>query len=174
MTKKYQSVQVLNQFINVFWTIFAFIPIFWLWATVGINHWFYTILGIAALFLLMPQKMLTQFKLRKSRKAYEKMGVKFIRKLAQDGDLVKSLSNATSPSKINNRIQAQKYLSTIAMYERFHWLCFIFFTGSAVYAFVCEFIWMGIWIILANIVYNLSSIMLQQYNRLRLGFLQKN
>ncbi|MCB0710093.1 MAG: hypothetical protein KDC15_11960, partial [Chitinophagaceae bacterium] len=61
-----------------------------------------------------------------------------------------------------------QYLSTIAMNERFHWMCFVFFMLSSIYAFTQGIILLGFLMFLANIPYNVASLLLQQYNKLRI------
>lgn len=166
-------IQLLNQVINVFWSVFAFVPIIWFWTIVGINHWFIVFLGIAIACSMMPNKFLEKVQISSNLMVYEKFGVKFIRKFVQNGDWVKSFSYGTANSQIRNTLQAYNCLNTVAMYERFHWLCFVFFVSSAFYAFVWGHVLLGMWITVANIVYNVTSILLQQYNRLRLNRLIK-
>ncbi|WP_390937533.1 glycosyl-4,4'-diaponeurosporenoate acyltransferase CrtO family protein [Parapedobacter soli] len=128
---------------------------------------------IAVLFSVLPQKVLQQLTIGNNQTVYEKWGVKFIRKFVQDGDWIKSWSNGSLPLRIGNKFQARRYLTTIAMYERFHWTCFMFFAGTAVYAIIIGHVWISLWITVTNIAYNVTSIMLQQYNRLRINRLYK-
>ncbi len=166
-------IQLFNQFINVFWSLFAFAPIIWFWKMVGINHWFIFFLAIAIACSLIPRKLLEKVRISDDLVVYERFGVKFIRKFVQNGDWIKSLPSSASKPQIRNTLQAYNYLKTVAMYERFHWMCFAFFLNSAFYAFLCGYVLLGIWITVANIIYNVTSILLQQYNRLRLNGLIK-
>lgn len=165
--------KLLNQLINIFWTVFGFTPVLWFWIKVGANYWLYIFLFLALVFSILPQKLLVQFNIGRSRKIYERCGVKTIRKYVQDGDWINSLSNKTSSSRFGDLINVKKYLTTIATYERFHWFCFIFFLGSAIYAFFLGLTLFGIWITATNVIYNTTSILLQQYNRIRIDRLIK-
>ena len=165
---------VLNQLINVFWTILGFGPLVGYWWTRGLENSFYIFLGVGLLFSLLPEMILNKFKFFKDRKAYERMGIKLVRRLVQDGDWIKSQSGSDAV-RMKTSADARAYLSSIAMYERFHWFCCVFFICSAAHAlFSGAFIW-AIMIFFANFVYNICAIILQQYNKLRVyGLLRKS
>lgn len=59
------------------------------------------------------------------------------------------------------------------MYERFHWFGFVFFLESAIYALFSGLSLFAIWITATNAIYNITSILLQQYNRIRIDRLMK-
>jgi hypothetical protein len=111
---------------------------------------------------------LNRLMLSSSRKFYERVGVKFIRKFVQNGDAVKSMVNNRNRFIINGVFQAQQYLKTIAMYERFHWVCFTFFLLTAIRCFFNGYFKLGLAISATNVLYNLSTILLQQYNKIRI------
>lgn len=168
---KINKIQLVNQSINVLWTVFAFIPVLWFWIEIGVDYWFYAFLLLAVLFSILPQKIFMKFNIGRSRKIYERCGVKTFRKYVQDGDWGNSLINKPSSTRFYDVIEVKKYLTTIAMYERYHWPCFIFFLGSAIYAIFLGLALFGIWLTAVNIIYNITSILLQQYNRIRIDSL---
>lgn len=102
------------------------------------------------------------------RNFYERLGVKHIRKFVQNGDTVNAMANTKGYGIIKGKAEVQPYLKTIAMYERYHWICFSFFLLTGVYALVYGHFGPGLIIIITNIVYNISSILLQQYNKIRI------
>lgn len=159
---------VLNQLINLFWTGLAFIPIWIFWWNAGINQFFWGFLGAAVIFSILPEKLLKMVQLSNNQKFYEKLGVKIIRKFVQNGDWMKSSSGKMYNPAINNISKAKTYLKTINMYERFHWLCFIFFFFSSIYTICMGEIMLGFSIFLCNLIYNVTVICLQQYNKLRI------
>lgn len=173
MKTKFPLIQIINQVINAFWTLFAFAPVIWFWVMEGPGYWLYIFLGTTVLFGLLPRRVLHQIRIGNKRAPYEKMGVRVIRRFVQDGDWAQALAGGSLPWRIGNVDHARKYLNTVDMYERFHWMCFLFFTESALYAILRGYLLIGLWIIVANILYNATSIMLQQYNRLRLDRLFK-
>ena len=159
---------VLNQLLNFFWTTLCFAPVLWFWVEKGIGLYFYLFLGTSFMVGVLPEKILNLFTLSSSSKFYQKLGVKQIRKFVQNGDVVNIVVNKERHSLINGVAQARRYLKTIAMYERFHWVCFTFFLLTTVLCFATRHLKLGFLIIVANLVYNISSILLQQYNKIRI------
>lgn len=168
-TKKPYKRDILNQIINFFWTALCFTPVFWFWFQEGIdNIYFYLFLGVALLFGVLPEKILNKFTISADKKVYEKYGIKFIRKFVQNGDIVNSHSKTLGATAIKDKAQARKYLKTIAMYERYHWICLLFFLLTSIYGFLNGRLLFGISISIANLLYNLIPIFLQQYNKIRI------
>ena len=160
--------EALNLVINVFWTILCFLPILWFWITEGIGTKFYFLLGFSFVPALLPEKILNIFTLSPSRKFYEKIGVKQIRRFVQNGDVVNALTTKEKHAAIDNLSRAKQYLKTISMYERFHWVCFIFFLLTAILCFYNKRLELGFMVTVANLLFNVSSILLQQYNKIRI------
>ena len=160
--------EVLNQLINLFWTALCFTPVVWFWIREGFNLYFYMYLAIALLIGILPEKILKLFLFSSSGKFYEKLGVKSIRKFVQNGDIVNSLTDKQKHASIKGKLQAKQYLKTIAMYERFHWICFTFFLLTAISCFLKGYVKLGVAVTIANLLYNLGSILLQQYNSIRI------
>lgn len=163
----------IDTFINFFWTILCCAPVVWYWYNTGWGIWSYFLLGTSFIAGLLPYRLLQWTRLAKSRRGYERMGVRFIRKLTQNGDWANKVAH-TSGNTISNPETAEKYLNTIMMYERFHLICGLFFLLTAIHAFIHSYWITGLLICIANIVFNYAAILLQQYNRLRiLQLLQK-
>lgn len=164
-----QKREIFNQVINFFWSILCIAPIFWFWFDEGINNiYFYLFLGVALLIGALPPKILDALTLSPYKNFYERLGVKFIRKFVQNGDVINSIDNAGGNVFTKRKGQLKTYLKTIAMYERYHWICFTFFLLTTLYCFVHNHIKFGILISIANALYNFCPILLQQYNKIRL------
>ena len=161
--------EILNQFINFFWTILCFVPVIYFWAITSIHLYFYLFLAVAAVVGMMPKKALNLLLLSSNRKFYEKIGVKSIRKFVQNGDIVAGMTGNQKNKVIKGPSQVKGYLNTIAMYERYHWTCFSFFLLTSIYCFFSGYLVLGLLIIVANLLYNITSILLQQYNKIRIG-----
>ena len=114
----------------------------------------------------LPPKIIENFDFFQHRRQYEKWGAKFIQRFAQNGHWASHFNK--NNKVIKNVRQATQYLTTIAMYERFHWTCFFFFLLSSIHAFTQGIIFLGFLMFLANIPYNVASLLLQQYNKLRI------
>jgi hypothetical protein len=160
--------ELTNQSINLFWTVSCFSPVIIFWFRRGPNGWFWLFLGISLVVTFLPEKILRLFQLSNKRKFYENLGVRFIRKLVQDGEIAKTTNIRQGSFRIHNIKQARGYLRTIAMYERYHWLCLIFFLLTAIYALRIGYTSLAGWITLANLLYNGCSLLLQQYNYLKI------
>ena len=158
--------QLVNQILNIFWTGLCFTPIVWYWYKHGLDIWWYIFLIIAFLVAFLPKKIIENLNFFQNRRQYEKWGVKFIQQFVQDGRWANWFNK--SSRMIKDARQATQYLSTIAMNERFHWMCFVFFMLSSIYAFTQGIILLGFLMFLANIPYNVASLLLQQYNKLRI------
>ena len=162
----------MNQAINFFWTILCFIPVIGFWMADGQMLWCYIFLGISVISLFIPLRLL---QLSSNPKFYEAAGVKTIRKYVQNGQLVNQYLRKRNPqhSLINGRQNAAAYLNTVAMYERYHFLCFVFFILTIGYATMHAYYIYTLLIFIANIIYNICPILLQQYNRARLNRLSR-
>ncbi len=160
--------EILNQLINFFWTMLCFAPLMVFWIKIGITLHFYLFIASAFIFGLLPENVINKLMLSSNKRFYEKLGVKLVRKFVQNGDVVKKVTKKQNRSIINGSIQARRYLKNIAMYERFHWICFIFFLFTMIESLLTGYLKLGLTILAANILYNLSSILLQQYNKIRI------
>ena len=117
---------------------------------------------------ILPEKMMHVLMLSTTRKFYEKMAVKQVRKFVQNGDLIRAATGKLGLSIVKSVPQAHRYLKTISMYERYHWVCLIFFLLTTILCISEGHVMPGLLITVANILYNLSSILLQQYNKIRI------
>jgi hypothetical protein len=166
--------QAINQFINFFWTILSFIPIFDYWLGKDIT-WLYAFVLFSLIPAVLPNNFFRHFQLSSNSKFYERLRVKFIQRFVQNGTFINRVIRKKNPDYkiIKDRVEARKYLGTISMYERYHVFCFIFFGltfGHALYGqrYVAAFL-----ILLVNAIYNICPILIQQYNKLRVMRLLK-
>jgi hypothetical protein len=165
---------MLNQLINIIWTVasFSLIGVYWgrYYAENGSLSTLYTIIVLSMLSYILPKSWLSALTLSDNRKVYERIGVKFILWFVQNGrfvNLVKRKSG-TQLGLITSRKSARTYLSTIAMQERYHYSCLVFFMLSALSASLSGKMGIAFGILFWNILYNVFPILLQQYNRLRI------
>lgn len=170
---------MLNQVINLFWTIvsFAVFGVYW-----GRYFAEQRLPWVLALFIVLsiltwaiPTKWLSALTIGKNRKSYERMGIKLLLFFVQNGTLVNRIQRKYSKKSglIHNRNQAQSYLKTIAMQERYHYCCLVLFLLTTFSAFSTGKPGMALLITLCNMLYNIYPIFLQQYNRLRIDALLK-
>jgi len=160
--------QAINQFINFFWTILCFIPVLIYWFG-NYSYWLYVFILFSLIIALLPGSIFRHFQLSSNRKFYERLGVKFIQQFVQNGTLINRTIRKNNPDYklIKDRAQAQQYLNTINMYERYHVLCFVFFTLTFIHALISQRYIIAVLVLVANIIYNVCPILIQQYNKLR-------
>ncbi|MFD0793591.1 hypothetical protein ACFQZX_08165 [Mucilaginibacter litoreus] len=163
----------MNQFINFFWSIICFAPVVTYWVKQFDTGWFMASLALSAAFLFIPSKTL---QLSNRPKFYESIGIKFIRRFVQNGEYANRSARIKNPhyKLIKNRTHAVSYKQTIAMYERFHVLCFSFFIITTLLAIVNHRQGLAAIIIIANIIYNICPLLLQQYNKARILKINKS
>lgn len=160
--------EILNQIINFTWSILCITPVFWFWFQMGVNNmYFYAFIGISCVMGLLPQRVIDSFQFSSKTNFYKRLGVRFIKKFVQNGDLVASLNKNKPLHKTKN--QYSNYLKTVEMYERYHIIALIFFTLTMIYALLNNQTTLSIIILISNILYNLCPILLQQYNKLRIN-----
>ncbi|MGF7079935.1 hypothetical protein [Mucilaginibacter sp. UYCu711] len=148
----------MNQAVNFFWTILCFIPVIGFWLTADLFTC-YVFIGVSAASLLLPAKLL---QLSNQHKFYEKLGIKLIRKFVQNGEYINAFLKKRNPQYkiIRGKLGATGYMKTVIMYERYHFLCFIFFLLTDILAVISGRYSWAVFIFLANIVYNVCPILL--------------
>ena len=148
---------MLNQTLNFSWTIIGFFPVVYFWFLNGINWSFYVLLVICLISCFLPERAYRHLDISKDLRVYKRLGIKFIRRFAQDGDF--------NP---NRALGIKAYLKKISMFERYHFCCLLLFQVSSVYACYEEKYLLAFAIFVCNLLYNVYPILLQQYNRIRI------
>ncbi len=163
--------QILHQLINIFWTVLAFAPIIAFWLAAGLNIVFYLLLTLSLCVLFLPDRIYRQIQMSDHIRDYEKLWLKTFRKFTQEGDYVQQLIARGQGTLRMSRTKRNfiNYGKTIAIYERYHLLCMVFFLVSAIYAIVLTNLAIALLITIANIIYNVMPLLLQQHNRLRIA-----
>jgi hypothetical protein len=77
---------MLNQTLNIGWTILGLLPVYYFWSLHGIGWPFYALLILSFTAFILPEKLFSRLKISKDLRVYRRLGVKFIRRFAQDGD----------------------------------------------------------------------------------------
>jgi len=161
------SRNVYNQIANFFWTMICFLPILSFWLNNGLDHWLYVFLASSLTGLFLPGRLLDSLQLSKRPLFYKNTGVRGFQKFVQDGSWIRKLNHDSKSVRVRNRADARNYLSTIAMYERYHFTCLIFFTETLIYGWdTRSWLWIA-GVFVANLCYNIYPILLQQYNKIK-------
>lgn len=166
---------LINQLINLFWTVLFFAPVMWFWIGHFQHRPFFIILTISFIPLFLPKPFLANLQISHRRRFYKKAGIRALQRITQDGSLAKKLQRATGgPVKRLGRKNLKTLESKIEVYERYHYLCFLLFLFSALYAFYLGETTAGLLMLLANAAYNILPVMIQQYNNIRAGMMKRN
>ncbi|QKJ29268.1 hypothetical protein HQ865_05700 [Mucilaginibacter mali] len=158
----------MNQAINFFWTTLCFGPVIICWCfadSLAPCYWF---LAVGFLCLFIPMRWL---QLSDKPAFYTGLGIKLFRKFVQNGDYVNRAIRKSNPAHrvIKGRQGPASYMKTLAMYHAYHFGCLVFFTLTAIHAFIQGQYLFAMLIIPANTLYNIYPIFLQQYNRARVA-----
>lgn len=161
---------IVNQTINVVYTVIFFIPVILLWKDFYTTIFFKITLGITICSFFLPNRFYTYFQISESKKFYKKIGIPIFQQITQQGKLAKKLTSFFGGNVVlflrENRLKQLE--SQIRSFETFHWACFILFNLTAVYAFQNGNSILAIIILISNLLYNVIPILIQQYNRIRL------
>ena len=146
-----------NALINVVWTIVGFFPICLFWYPEGISFTFYIFLFISFLAGCLPERTYISLHISKNIKVFEKLGVRSVRRFMQTVDFNKNKGKGI-----------KGYLKKLSMFERYHYMCFVFFQATAFYACFQQKLILALLITCINLIYNIFPILVQQYNKIRI------
>lgn len=168
-----QTAVIYNQLINFFWSILAFAPVVYFCYLYLPLKFLYIFSGISCMVIFLPTSLLNKIQLSQSLGAYKKIGIRFIKKYTQDGDIVNRFIKSQHPAYkyVENKQDIKKLIGKSYMQEKFHYIVFVFFICLMIHAIVLGLVGWAIFIGIANIIYNLYPIFLQQYNRIRINYL---
>jgi hypothetical protein len=161
-------IQIYNLIINLFWTTVCCAPVVSLWYLYYHPTILFGSLAISLFPGLIPAKYFSQLQVSRSRRFYESLSIKSLQSLTQDGRLVSTLAKRKNQ---HTRTAHKNYKSKIAMYEKYHIVCLTFFLISLGYAIHQRAYLISSLIFISNIIYNVIPILIQQYNKLRLGLI---
>lgn len=161
---------LLNQTLNLIWTFLAFIPVFMLWYANFNAITLLTSILLSLILTVIIQKAGIHLPLSNKRQFYEKLGVKQFQKFTQDSYYISKLAKKTGGKKsFFRRNNYSTQIKKIRMYEQYHLLCFLFFSFSSLIGIYSHYIIYAMLVTLANIIYNIIPLLIQQYNRIRLA-----
>lgn len=167
-----KMVSVYNMIPNFLWSVINLTPVYIFCYQYMDLQWVCIFLAISLLTLLFPGVFFDHIHLSKTTAVYKKIGVKFINKFTQNGDLVNGLIRKRFPkyNVISGRIIThKKVLQQTYFFEKFHLLMFVFFILTTIYCLIKnEYLW-ALGISVTNLFYNIYPILLQQYIRIRLN-----
>jgi hypothetical protein len=160
-----------NMIPNLIWSIINLTPIVIYCFTNISTNYIYCFLVISTPPIFLNKSMIDTLQIVKSPTAYKKLGVLWINKVTQNGELINKLINKRYPgykAVTTKKSSISGLISQTYMFEKFHLVLFLFFTSTIVYSLMDNHIIWACIIIMTNIIYNIYPILLQQYIRLKL------
>lgn len=156
---------------SLFWSILCLTPISIFCYTHMSLSLLYLFLVTALSAFLLPKTFFDRIQLSKSTSFYKKTGIKFVNKFTQNGEWINALIRKKLPQYkmiSSERLSIKKLINQTYLFEKFHFSLFVFFTLTAIYAFIQnQFDWVAILSIL-NVIFNVYPNLLQQYIRIKL------
>jgi len=164
-------VTTYNMIINLFWSVVNLVPI-------SIFCYSYLSLKLFLIFLItgflsvfLPKSFFDSIQLGKTSSFYKSIGVNFINQFAQNGEIINKLVKRRYPNYkmvSGNRRSISRLVSQTYMFEKFHFMMFLFFMFVTVYAIIEHYWRWALIVFITNVIYNVYPNLLQQYLRLRL------
>ena len=164
-------VALYNMIANLFWSVLNLLPISVFCYNLMNLKLFYVFLGISLLTIFLPKSFFDNIQLGTSTPIYKKIGVNLINKFTQNGSIINTLIRKKNPQYkvVSYRpLSVKKLLNQTYVFEKFHFLMFLFFTLTTVYALMKNYLIWALIISVTNLVYNVYPGFLQQYIRVKL------
>ena len=138
--------------------------------------WLFILLAVSMLAGFLPNAFFDAIQLGQTTAIYKKIGIRFVKKYTQDGDLINRLIRRKFPRYrvFDGNGSIQKHLAKAYAMEKIHFIMFLFFLLTSIYALARGHVWWAIFITMNNLAFNLYPNFLQQYNRLRFRHLMKS
>jgi hypothetical protein len=160
-----------NMIPNVVWSVLNLFPI----ATYCYNkvdhRSLYIFMALSVLPGFFPNSFYDRIQLGRTTRIYKRVGVGIVNKIAQNGTIINHLVRKKFPGYkmiVHQRSSIKKILQQTYMFEKFHFIIFVFFILITSYALVKSNFWWAIVISITNLLYNIYPNLLQQYIRLKL------
>ncbi|GAB3842527.1 glycosyl-4,4'-diaponeurosporenoate acyltransferase CrtO family protein [Hymenobacter jeollabukensis] len=155
---------------NVLWSVLGLGPVAWFaYAHVG-RPWLWGMVAVSLLAYLLPARALERLRLSASPARYRRLGVHWLNRVTQNGELVNRQLRRRFPGfrQVPGRAAAERHLRASYHLERFHLALLVFFVLVGAYAAACGQWGWALLILVLNVGYNLYPMWLQQYLRSRL------
>ncbi|MGV3586039.1 MAG: hypothetical protein ACO1OF_03465 [Adhaeribacter sp.] len=170
--KMQYTVAWYNAIPNVLWSVLNLLPVSVFCYRFLPLKLLLVFLGISFLTVLLPKGFFYNIQLSQTTAVYKKIGVGFINKFTQNGAIINKLIRKRYPAyKVvsGSKRSVAKVLGQTFMFEKFHFLLFVFFSFIMVYALVKGYLGWALVLFITNILYNIYPCLLQQYIRVRLS-----
>lgn len=166
-----REVERFNMIPSFIWSFIFLFPLVVFCYTEMPQKWFIISLSISLLAVFLPKAFFNELQVSKSHLFYKKAGVDFTNKFIQNGTILNRFIKNKFPDykRFSNKEEAVKKLfNQTYMFEKFHFILFIFFCETMLFAVFHGFYIWAFFLLVANIFYNMYPILLQQYIRIRI------
>lgn len=124
-----------NQATNLFWSVVCLGPLVYFGYSKMAPVWTYTFLAISALPVFLPNSFFDSIQLSRTVSSYTKLGIRIVRKYTQDGDVINQLLRKQFPPYVPiSPTPVEKHLVKSYVNEKFHYVGFLFFLLTSLYA----------------------------------------
>ena len=165
-----------NMIPNVAWSVLNLVPIS-IYCYNSVDHRsLYISIALSIIPGFFPNSFYDTIQIGKTTRLYKKLGVGIVNKLAQNGAIINRLIKKKFPGHrmiTRERSSVNKLLKQTYMFEKFHFIMFVFFILITLYALIKNHFWWSIIITITNVLYNIYPNLLQQYIRVKLSLYKK-
>ncbi|WP_146900059.1 hypothetical protein [Adhaeribacter aerolatus] len=160
-----------NAVANVVWSVLNLTPAFIFCYRFVPATLLLIFLATSLLTAFLPNSFFYRMQLSKTKNIYQKLGVGFVNKFTQNGEIINKLIRRRFPEyKVvsTGKRSVKKALGQTFMFEKFHFILFMLFSCLTVYASLKNYYLWAFILLITNLLYNIYPCLLQQYIRLRL------
>jgi hypothetical protein len=165
-----------NMIPNVTWSIINLVPISIYCYNRVAHPSLYLFIAISVIPGFFQNSFYDRIQIGRTARIYKRLGVGFVNKLAQNGTIINRMVRKKFPAFkmiVHQSSSINKLLQQTYLFEKFHFIMFVFFIFIASYAVVKNHFWWSIIITVTNVLYNVYPNLLQQYIRLKLRLHKK-
>lgn len=147
-----------NMIPNLLWSCLNLIPVSVFCYTILAHNIFYIFWTVSLLTVLLPRSFFDNIRLGKTTLIYHKIGIRYINRFTQNGDIVNRLIRRKVPNYkvIQTGLKsADGLLKQAYMFEKFHFIMFVFFSLTAIYAIMKNYLLWSLIISMTNLLYNI-------------------
>ncbi len=177
LAKRKQLQNLYNTIPNLLWSVLCLVPITMFCYQLMQVKSFWMFLAISILSLFLPNTFFDKIQLANTTTIYKKLGVPIVNKFVQNGDIINRRIRKDIPGYraiILNKLSVKKLIKQTYIFEKFHFMLFVFYTLTTVYALLNQYLaWIFI-LLFSNLLYNVYPNLLQQYIRVKLKRYERN
>lgn len=128
------------------------------------------LIGGSLLALCLPQQYYRTKYFEASGHVYERLGIRFFKRIVSDGDYINRFTRRSDPGYrvVSNKGSLLRFEAGTRWAECLHLAWLVVTLPSIVYALILDWNWFALWLFLPNILLHLYLVLLQRYTRARI------